>query len=205
MRQPPSQSFNARDSRRNKAAKTMTKTTLSLSTGATRDTSPIWIARKQQSHDNPVATPDNTRNSQARRDNSNTADDPCVARTTPHTNTHTTDVRIAVARFEFTLATPTLTRMAVAPAKTAESKDQKSQFIRMIAELIRYTGLDVWIQRARNNPASLCRDTSGRLARPTCIFCRVGMHFPLRSGNYATWRIMQPITRQHTTSELARG
>ena len=38
-------------------------------------------------------------------------------------------VRIAVARLEFTFSTPTFARIAVAPANTADSKDQNSQFI----------------------------------------------------------------------------
>ncbi len=38
--------------------------------------------------------------------------------------TRITEVRIAVAKFESTPATPTLARTAVAPAKTAESSDQ---------------------------------------------------------------------------------
>ena len=47
----------------------------------------------------------------------------------PHVKTSTTVVRMAVARFEFTLFTPTFARAAVAPAKSAERRDQKNQFI----------------------------------------------------------------------------
>ena len=45
--------------------------------------------------------------------------------------TKMTVVRIAVARFEFTPSTPTLARIAVAPAKTADSSDQTSQLFRI--------------------------------------------------------------------------
>ena len=52
-----------------------------------------------------------------------------VARTTPQAKTRTTVVRTAVATLEFTPATPTFARIAVIPAKSAESNDQMSQFI----------------------------------------------------------------------------
>ena len=40
-----------------------------------------------------------------------------------------TEVRIAVARFESTWSTPIFAKMAVAPAKSADNKDQTIQFI----------------------------------------------------------------------------
>src|SRR5258707_6366420 len=46
-----------------------------------------------------------------------------------HVKTTTTDVRIAVARFASTPATPTLARIAVSAAKKAESSDQVNQVI----------------------------------------------------------------------------
>src|SRR5689334_25435498 len=49
----------------------------------------------------------------------------------PQLKMRTMVVRTAVARFESTPATPILARMAVMPAKNAESKAQKNQFIGM--------------------------------------------------------------------------
>ena len=52
----------------------------------------------------------------------------------------TTAVRMAVAKLELIPSTPTLARMAVAPAKSAESKDQQS---RCFTELSGF-GNDAW-------------------------------------------------------------
>jgi len=46
-----------------------------------------------------------------------------------HVNAKTTVVRIAVARFEFTLVTPTFANTAVVPAKKADRRAQTNQFI----------------------------------------------------------------------------
>src|SRR4051794_38813189 len=48
---------------------------------------------------------------------------------TTHANSNTTVVRMAVARFEFTPATPAFASTAVAPANKADNKDQPSQFM----------------------------------------------------------------------------
>src|SRR5271166_159612 len=52
-----------------------------------------------------------------------------VKSATDHANTRMTTVRIAVARFEFTCSTPTFARIAVSPAKNADSNAQVNQFI----------------------------------------------------------------------------
>ena len=52
-----------------------------------------------------------------------------VAMTTSQENMSTTDVRIAVATFELTSATPTFARIAVKAAKIADTTDQASQFM----------------------------------------------------------------------------
>jgi hypothetical protein len=52
-----------------------------------------------------------------------------VANAINQVNTSTTVVRKAVARLEFTPSTPIFARIAVNPAKNAESKGHESQFI----------------------------------------------------------------------------
>jgi hypothetical protein len=46
------------------------------------------------------------------------------ARAMPQARKNTTEVRMAVARFELILATPNLARIAVAAANKAERRDQ---------------------------------------------------------------------------------
>src|SRR5882724_3910047 len=52
-----------------------------------------------------------------------------VKRATDQAKIRMTTVRMAVARLEFTCATPTLASTAVSPAKNAESKAQINQLI----------------------------------------------------------------------------
>ena len=52
-----------------------------------------------------------------------------VAHTISQVMTRTTVVRIAMAALELIPSTPTFARMAVAPAKSAERMDQKSQLL----------------------------------------------------------------------------
>jgi hypothetical protein len=52
-----------------------------------------------------------------------------VKRATDQANIRITTVLIAVAKLEFTWATPTFASTAVSPAKNAESKAQINQFI----------------------------------------------------------------------------
>ena len=52
-----------------------------------------------------------------------------VKKTTTHAKIKITTVLMAVARLEFTWATPTFASTAVSPAKNAESKAQVNQFI----------------------------------------------------------------------------
>ncbi len=74
--------------------------------------------------------PESARNAHVRRDKVNTVVPAPLTSTTNQAKTSTTDVLTAVARWEFTPSTPTLARMAVAPAKNAESRDHVSQFMR---------------------------------------------------------------------------
>jgi hypothetical protein len=52
-----------------------------------------------------------------------------VKRATLHAKIRITTVRMAVARLELIFSTPTLARIAVSPAKNAESRAQMNQFI----------------------------------------------------------------------------
>src|SRR5205809_3764227 len=52
-----------------------------------------------------------------------------VKKATSQAKTRITTVRMAVARLEFTCATPTLASTAVSPAKNADSKAQTNQLI----------------------------------------------------------------------------
>src|SRR5438132_2024292 len=114
-------------SRRTMATKRIAKRTLSLSIGATRDASPSCKARKYQSQERPVATPDNPRKSHVR--NEMVPKDQCdrVKEAISQVKRRITVVRIAVAKFESIAVTPILARTAVAPAKRAERSDQASQ------------------------------------------------------------------------------
>jgi len=93
---------------------------------------PVAGARKYQSHERPVARPDNTRKSHVRdeifpKDNCDLLNEAIA-----QVKRRTTVVRIAVAKFESTPVTPIFARIAVALAKSAESNDQVSQlFIAM--------------------------------------------------------------------------
>jgi hypothetical protein len=60
-----------------------------------------------------------------------------VAKAIAQVNSKITVVRIAVATFELTPATPTFAKMAVNAAKTAESNAQVNQFIRGIVSASR--------------------------------------------------------------------
>ena len=71
-----------------------------------------------------MAKPDRTRKIHVRDVRFRTAPGCEVAYAITQLKTRITEVRIAVAKFESTPATPTLARTAVAPAKTAESSDQ---------------------------------------------------------------------------------
>jgi hypothetical protein len=52
-----------------------------------------------------------------------------VNKATDHAKIKITTVRMAVAMLELTCSTPIFARMAVSPAKNAESKAQRNQFI----------------------------------------------------------------------------
>jgi hypothetical protein len=73
--------------------------------------------------------PDSARQSHVRFENPNTALTGFDASATAQANTSTTIVRTPVARFESTSRTPTLARIAVAPANTADNNAQKNRFI----------------------------------------------------------------------------
>lgn len=107
----------------------MAKTTLSLSTGATREASPSWIARKWHNHESPVASPESVRKIQVRGDSPASSAGLEVTAAMLPLNTRITAVRTAVARSGETPVTPTFARMAVSPAKSAESKARYCQFI----------------------------------------------------------------------------
>ena len=62
-----------------------------------------------------------------------------VARTSPQVKTSITVVRIAVARLESTSFTPTFARIAVAPAKSAESIAQTNQLLVMSNDDLSYS------------------------------------------------------------------
>src|ERR1035437_606363 len=73
--------------------------------------------------------PERARNNSVRLDNWRSDAIGLVARAMPQVNTRTTVVRPAVARLESTPATPILARMAVIPAKKADSKAHVIQFM----------------------------------------------------------------------------
>src|SRR5262249_30881216 len=81
------------------------------------------------SQDAPVARPESVRNSQALPGNSASAPVPVVTSATPQAKTRTTVVRTAVARFELMPSTPTLARIAVSPAQTADKIAHDTQLM----------------------------------------------------------------------------
>src|SRR5690349_5974470 len=86
--------------------------------------------------------PDKVREIHARRDIPDSVAGETVASASTQVKINTTVVRIAVARLEFKSPTPTLARTAVAPAKSADKRDQKNQFIsgcKNLKKLIRDT------------------------------------------------------------------
>lgn len=106
---------------RNRNDRQMVITTLSLSTGATRDTSPYRRALKQKSHDTPVAAPDSTKNSHVWPGIDLMSLAWVPTRAMPHVKGRMMVVRIAVARSESTSFTPILAKIAVRAAKKADS------------------------------------------------------------------------------------
>ena len=104
----------------------MTNATLSLSIGATRDAGPSCSARKEQSHERPVANPESVRNSQVRGDGMWKLPSDRVAKAIAQASNTTTLVRTAVAKFESTPATPSFAKIAVAAANSADNSAQKS-------------------------------------------------------------------------------
>ena len=76
-----------------------------------------------------MAMPDSARNNQVRPESVASSAGLAVTKAMAHAKIKITVVRIAVARFESTPATPTLASTAVRPAKSAESNDQVNQFI----------------------------------------------------------------------------
>jgi hypothetical protein len=66
MRTTPIQAAGERRSPRSRVPRIATRTTLSLSIGATRAASQSFSARKSQSHDAAVATPERTRKAHVR-------------------------------------------------------------------------------------------------------------------------------------------
>ena len=88
---------------------------------------PVAGARKYQSHERPVARPDNTRKSHVRDEMFPKHHCDLLNEAIVQVKRRITVVRIAVAKFESTLVTPIFARIAVAPAKSAESSDQVSQ------------------------------------------------------------------------------
>src|SRR4051794_13974964 len=73
--------------------------------------------------------PESARKSRVRWDICRTEDTGPVAAAIAQVKTSTTDVRRAVAKWELIPVTPILARIAVIPAKNAESKAQVTQFI----------------------------------------------------------------------------
>src|SRR5690242_19766231 len=80
------------------AARRMVNARLTLSMGATDDAGAICRALKYASHEIPVAIPDSARNSNDLDFMDDNARCSPLANTTPHANTRTTIVRMAVAR-----------------------------------------------------------------------------------------------------------
>src|SRR4029077_17143843 len=79
------------------------------------------------SHDTPVARPESTRNTYDRRDTvASDVNSPRPA-AIPHANRTMTAVRTAVASVDEMPPTPTLARMAVSAANTAETKAKNNQ------------------------------------------------------------------------------
>ena len=110
------------------ATKRIAKRTLSLSIGATRDASPSCKARKYQSQERPVATPDNPRKSHVR--NEMVPKDQCdrVKEAISQAKRRITVVRIAVAKFESIAVTPIFARTAVAPAKGQRAVTRRANY-----------------------------------------------------------------------------
>ena len=127
IRPPPSAFVQVSGSPRNSAAKTITRATLSLSIGATREAAPNLKRVK-------VADPGESGGQAGERQEEPRlraegvgAAGRRATRAIIQVNTTTTEVRTAVARFASTPETPILARMAVTAAKRAESRDQTSQ------------------------------------------------------------------------------
>jgi hypothetical protein len=59
-----------------------------------------------------------------------------VRRATLHAKIRITTVRMAVARLESIISTPTFARIAVRPAKNADSKAQMNQFISFLSPVV---------------------------------------------------------------------
>lgn len=108
-------------------AKMIVNSVLLLSTGVTLLTSPIWIARKKQSHDAPVAKPDNIRNNNVLPDMSVMVPMDPVIDTMAHAMIRTTIVLIAVARLELTSFIPIFANMDVKPANNADNRANRIQ------------------------------------------------------------------------------
>ena len=77
-----------------------------------------------------MATPESRRKTQVLFEIAASETGVRAAATISQVTSRTTVVLMAVARLELIPSTPTLARMAVAPAKSAESSDQKSQLFR---------------------------------------------------------------------------
>src|SRR5262245_24880301 len=120
----PSHSLDDGRSPRKRTAKTATSTRLSLSTGATLDASPTFRARKQQTQDAPVASPDGIRKSQVFGASLAGLLHLPVRCTNPARTTRMTTVRTSVARSESTPARPIFAKMAVRAANAADHRAQ---------------------------------------------------------------------------------
>jgi len=127
---------------RTSAASTIVNGRLSLSTGATRDAGPSYSARKYASHEHPVASPDKTRKSNARRFVPIKTRCSPAAIATAQANGRITAVRIAVASEDGTPSTPIFARMAVSAAKRCRKQgiDQPGHVISFEAGQIRNPG-----------------------------------------------------------------
>ncbi|MEY2496565.1 MAG: hypothetical protein QOD12_121 [Verrucomicrobiota bacterium] len=99
-----------------------------------------------------MARPDKARKSQVRREMVTNDQSARVNEAISQVKTRITVVRIAVAKFESTPVTPIFAKMAVAPAKTAESNDHVSQLFISHREVQMVTNF-----RSRSRPGTPTR------------------------------------------------
>src|SRR5579871_5753429 len=102
----------------------------------------------------PVARPDSSRNTTDRREIVGSARWSPVAITIPQANTVMMTVRMAVARFDGTPATPIFARIAVAAAATAERDAKNSQLIGEVYRALNMSRLTATLTSIRSKVRS---------------------------------------------------